>query len=98
MENFIIKKMTNELTSQLEDVFIEGLRRKGFYFKHPKYRDEFIKVRCRCEDNLHLKEKIYYVDDIPFLMHRYNFEMNFETTNSEKGITLSADYGSFAYL
>ncbi len=59
----VIGRISNELNKQLENLIIEGLKRKGFEFKHRIELEAFVKERCRYEDNVDLKEKFYYEDN-----------------------------------
>jgi len=92
-----MNKLCKDLNGKLDSYLVEGLKRKGFKFSTQFELEKFIKNRCRCEDNMHLKERIYYVDDTPFFLHRYEIEMEPLITEDRK-ITMSANYGSFAYL
>ena len=94
----VIGRISNDLNKQLEDSVVEGLKRKGFEFKHKIELEAFVKERCRCEDNVDLKERVYYVDDIPFFLHNYKSEII--TDPSIKGDTYKVvgELGTFAYL
>lgn len=98
MANEISNNIHNDLMNQFDDAIIEGLKRKGFEFKNKLKLETFVKERCRCEDNIYLKERTYYVDDIPFFLHNYKFDFNIETIHEDRKTTMSANSGSFAYL
>jgi hypothetical protein len=93
----ITKKLIDQYILELNKLFTEGLRLKGFEFNNSKEIEVFIKSRCRCEHYTHLNEKIYYVDDIPFLIYIENkdININYEDTKSFKA---SMDLGEYAYL
>jgi len=91
-----VNKLCKDLNNQLDSCFIEGLKRKGFEFETKPELEQFIIEHCRCEDNVDFKERVYYVDYIPFFLHRY--EVGVETITEDRKITMSANYGSFAYL
>lgn len=103
MEQFknIQEEITNHLVNgfaeKLESLVIEGLKRKGFEFETKKDLEDFAMIHLRCEDNIHFKEKIYYIDDIPFFLHNYNtdFSMPIEENRSFK---MTANYGSYSFL
>lgn len=100
MENYasyLSNKMHRELQSKLEGFIIEGLKRKGFEFEHPALLYRFIEERCRCEEQQERQERIYYVDDTPFFLHKYatNISPVFEEDNQTK---ITADLGHYAYL
>lgn len=93
----VTSRLFSDLQKQLEDCIIEGLKRKGFEFENKTDLENFIKTRCECKDNIQFKERIYYADNIPFFLHKY--EMIYEPiTEDNNGIKMSANYGSFAYL
>lgn len=89
-----IDSLSSSLNKQLEDYFIEGLKRKGFEFKHKAELQAFIKERCRCEDNISLKQRVYYVDNTPFFLHNYKHTPSI--TDTEYKIT--ANLGTYDYL
>ena len=93
-----IGRLSNDLNKKLEDYFIEGLKIKGFEFKHKIELESFIKERCRCEDNINLKEKVYYVDSIPFFLHNYEIEPFQMPSITDKEYKISANLGTYAYL
>ena len=94
----IIGMFSADLNKKLEDYIIEGLKRKGFEFKHKIELEEFVKERCRCEDNIDLKEKIYYVDNIPFFLHNYKSEPLQMPSITDREYKLTANLGTYAYL
>jgi len=67
----VADRIFNDLNNKLDNVIIEALRHKGFEFEHRIKLEYFIKERCRCEDNIDLKERVYYVDNVPFFLHNY---------------------------
>jgi hypothetical protein len=93
----IIGRLHDDLNRQLEDSVIEGLKRKGFEFKHKLELETFVKERCRCEDNVDLKERVYYVDNIPFFLHNYKSEMTNPIT-FDWDVKMCTNYGFYAYL
>jgi len=91
------RQLVNSLNQKLEDLFINGLKLKGFEFSDKREFEEFIKTRCECIDNLEAKQRIYSVDGIPFFLHNYEPEFcipDFSNGNCE----IKANYGTFAYL
>lgn len=90
--------VSENINKQMDDIIIEGLKRKGFEFKNKYDLAEFIKSNCRCVENIQLKEKIYYVNDIPFFMHRYKLNIDIKTV-VENGVTnFISTLGEFSYL
>lgn len=96
--NDLINKVQDELINKLDDYIIEALRRKGFEFKHPLELEAFVKERCRCEDNIDLKEKVYYVDNIPFFLHNYEIEPFKIPSITDRECKVTANLGTYAYL
>lgn len=94
----VIGRLSNDLNKQLEDYVIEGLKRKGFEFKCKAELGAFIKKRCRCKDNVDLKERVYYVDDIPFFLHNYKSEPLQMPSITDREYKLTANLGTYAYL
>lgn len=94
----VIGRLHDNLNKQLEDVVIEGLKRKGFEFKHPIELETFIKERCRCEDNVDLKERVYYVDNTPFFLHNYKSKIITDSKITGEPYRLVGELGTFAYL
>ena len=94
----VIGGISNDLSKKLEDYIIEGLKRKGFEFKTKLELEEFVKKSCRVEDNIYLKEKVYFVNDIPFFLHNYNIVMDLKPITTDRTTTMSANLGTYAYL
>ncbi|SEC46839.1 hypothetical protein SAMN04489761_3077 [Tenacibaculum sp. MAR_2009_124] len=94
----VIGRLNNDLNKQLDDSVIEGLKRKGFEFKHHFELEAFIKERCRCEDNTELKERVYYVDNIPFFLHNYKSEIITDPSRTGDPNMIVGELGTFAYL
>jgi len=93
----IIGRVSFELNKKLEDYMIEGLKRKGFEFENRLELENFIKNNCRCEDTPHIKERVYFANDIPFFLHRYKIEMTAPITLNME-VKWFANYGYYAYL
>lgn len=94
----VLQEIYNELNKKLKNYFIEGLKRKGFEFKNEIESESFIKERCRAEDNIDLKEKVYYVDNIPFFLHNYNTDPIEMPLITDRECKISASLGTYAYL
>lgn len=91
--NFLMEK----LNKQVEDVFIEGLKRKGFEFENRLDLETFLKQYVRCEDNESLKERIYFVKNRPFLL--YYYKVNVETPKvQDYSASVAVSGGHYAYL
>lgn len=96
--NDIIGSLSSDLNKKLDDYFIEGLKRKGFEFNRKIELEQFIKERCKCEDNTDLKEKVYYVDNIPFFLHNYKIEPLPIPLITDREYKINANLGTYAYL
>lgn len=94
----VIGRLNSQLNKQLEDYMIEGLKRKGFEFKNRIELENFIKSNCRVEDRTDIKQRTYFVNDIPFFLHCYEIEMDLNPIQTDREFKMSANYGSYAYL
>jgi hypothetical protein len=94
----LINDICNNLNNQLQDYIVVGLKRKGFEFKNKLELEQFVKDRCRCEDSIDLKERVYFVDDIPFFLHNYKIKIDLNPITENRCTKMSANYGCFAYL
>lgn len=94
----VIGRLSSQLNNQLEDYIIEGLKRKGFEFENRMELENFIKSNCRCEDRTDIKQRIYFVNDIPFFLYCYEIDMDLNPTQTGREFKLSANYGHYAYL
>lgn len=97
IEEEIIKKMSLEFASKLENLIINGLKLKGFEFENKIELEEFIKTRCRRTDNIDFKEHIYYIDDVPFFLHKYGIELSPVIEHGNE-IKMYSNFGSYKYL
>jgi hypothetical protein len=94
----VIGRISSKLNMQLEDLMIEGLKRKGFEFENRLELEKFIKSNCRCEDRADIKQRTYFVNDIPFFLHCYEIETELTPITTDREVKMSANYGSYAYL
>ena len=92
----ITRRMAERINEKLTEHFIEGLKRKGFEFKTREELENFIKSNCKCEDNVHLKQRKYFVNDIPFFIHYYEVDMNINWDSNDS--IKSVSYGNYRYL
>jgi len=94
----IMGQLSSQLNKQLEDHLIEGLKRKGFEFQNRIELENFIKVNCRSEDKTDIKQRTYFVNDMPFFLHYYEIEMDLCPITTDREIKMSANCGHYAYL
>lgn len=94
----ITENMYADITKQMDNVCIEGLKRKGFEFKNIIELKSFMKSNCKYEDRVHVKQRIYFVNDIPFLIHYYEFVQKVDFSTTKRSVSLSTNCGSYAYL
>ena len=95
--NSTISRLSDDLNSKIETFVIEGLKRKGFEFNNKFELFNFLKQRCKCYDNVNLKQRTYFIDDKPFFLHDYNIKMDLTPIIEDGKTTLKASY-AFAYL
>lgn len=93
----VIGRLSSQLNKQLEDYMIEGLKRKGFEFENRMELENFIRSNCRCEDRTDIKQRTYFVNDIPFFLHCYETEMDLNPIQTDREFKMSANYGRYAY-
>lgn len=101
MENQVetlVNSLIEGLAIKLDDIIIEGLKRKGFEFANKKDIESFIKANCKCEDMVHIKQRTYYVNNVPFLLHCYEIEVDLNPINTDREVKMMANYGSYTYL
>lgn len=96
-EESIIKNVTQGLFNKFDDIFLEALSKKGFRFDSVQETQDFIKENVTCIDNLQDKQKVFYVNGIPFLLHEYKSMLS-EVVIVNGCPTIKAEYGSYAYL
>jgi hypothetical protein len=95
----VVNRLSFELNKRFEDYIIEGLKRKGFEIENKIELENLINSNCRCEDRTGSKQRIYFVNDIPFFLHHYEFKMDLNPFVNDMGdVKILASYGSFAYL
>lgn len=96
--NNVFFNLYNDLNNQIEYYFIEGLKRKGFEFENKIVLASFVKDHCICADNINIKQRTYYVDDVPFILHSYDSENIYEVKTINEVTKVVSDLGNFYYL
>jgi len=91
------RELFNKLIYKLDNVVIEGLKRKDFEFESKFELEQFVKEHCRVVDNVIRKEKVYFVDDIPFLVHNYTAAIGLPI-EKDRSVTISASLGTYKFL
>jgi DNA-binding winged helix-turn-helix (wHTH) protein len=82
---------------QTNQVFIEGLKRKGYLFDSSKKIEQFAASRCSKQENQLENCTTYLVDNQPFLIHSH--QQTIDVSNVEKeGFIITASAGSFAFV
>lgn len=98
IQDKIIKEASDQLSVKLDEVIIEGLKRKGFEFYNKHDITHFIKERCESKVFLELKQKVFYVDGNPFLLHHYG-DSGFNIIPTEGiGVRATVCLGRFEFL
>jgi hypothetical protein len=91
------ENVVKQLIAQWDEIFIEGLRLKGYKFNDRHDVEIFLKEgNCRCEDNQERQERLYYVKEVPFLLHSY--KVDFKLPSKEEPFKIEASYGHYKYL
>lgn len=93
----VTNQLCQNLASKFDELFLQGLNKKGFEFKNRIETEDFIKSRCRCEDNVQFKQRIYFVDNIPFLLHDYKIDIDIPLMPRDI-YKVTANYGKYAFL
>lgn len=97
IHDIINNQLAKNLNNQLEQLVVEGLKRKGFEFNTKTELETFVKERVTRTDNTEFKEHIYFVDAIPFFLHRYE-PVYSPITENNNGIIITANWGSYDFL
>jgi hypothetical protein len=108
MDNFGINSITNKINSdinnELEQLFLDGLKLKGYEFKdldNPMNRlklIEFVQRYCCKIVNISGTREAYTVKGEPFLIH-FKTEMKIETIKEINGsIKISCDLGYYTFV
>lgn len=97
IQEMISKEICNSLCLKFDDIFLEGLKRKGHEFKNIFEAEVFVKKNCTCKDYRDREERIFYVNKVHFLFHSYKTHIHNPDLSSEN-FTIKADYGSYSFL
>ena len=93
----LTEQIINDLSNKFDEIFIEGLRLKGYSFDTLEQTMSFVKEYCRSAISLPMQQTTYYIKDIPFLW--YDYSQTLEPINESTGdIKIKATYGSYKYL
>jgi len=94
----LMKEVSKTGNNELEEVFIEALERKGFYFNTRAELMFFLKEHVTCVDYKDTKQRVYKIDNNPFFLHFY--ETSFNLSNGVMGelTTVSFSKGSYKFL
>ena len=96
LQQQLVSNAIKSLENKIEELYVEGLRLKGYEFFDRYELETFIKTYCRCEDYQDRKEKIYFVKDIPFLLHKYEIDVVLVNVHQSNSVTVN--YGKYTYL
>jgi len=94
----IHSQIAEKMQKSFEDVFIEGLKRKGYLFDNKFELEEFVKEKCTVEIRDDINEKTYTVDGVPFLVHKEEINVVPNFIDDERGMTVICDYGQYKFL
>lgn len=98
LELYLSNEIIRTAIKKMDDIFIEGLRRKGFEFKDLNELNSFAKENCRAEDYGNLLLRVYYVNDVPFMEYHYYSEFKINNPKEMEAIQLYCDLGKYKYL
>ena len=94
----ITKQISDEILKQFNQAIVEGLKRKGFNFHGDRKKlIRFIENRCHVEENEIQKRRIYYVNNIAFLVWDYNQEISQDIDPETGEITITGTWGEFSF-
>ena len=93
----IAAKIRTEIIDKFQHLFIEGLRLKGFEFENRISIEQFIEKHVRCEEHQLTKERIYFVNNIPFFLHKYEQD-DFTTFTEDRRTNFTVSYGYYKFL
>lgn len=93
-----IEELYDKLHYKINEIVVEGLKKKGFEFKNKFEVEQFIVANCRCVDNTETKQRIYFVNNTPFLMHNYEVKVDLPKIERCEYVSMYASIGEFAYL
>ena len=97
-ETSVMVKINTDMLKKVDEYIVEGLKRKGFELENRIELENFIKSNCRCEDRTDIKQRTYFVNDIPFFLHCYEIEMDLNPITTDREVKMYANYGHYAYL
>lgn len=97
-KDFEATQTIKELKSKYDEIFLLALSKKGYVFKHYSESYAFITTHCRAEDNVKLKQKIYFVKEEPFLLWNYEIQIEHPFIKNDRETIISASSGSFKFL
>jgi hypothetical protein len=91
----LISDVSSKWSNTIDNLFKEGLKRKGFEFKNDYELKDFITKNCKGmrKDN----ETTYYVNDIPFFFY-VSPTCDFSNIFKDGKYTSEFNGGSYAYL
>lgn len=90
--------LRKDLYQQFDNIVIEALKRKGFEFKSNAEIVNFIRERCKCYHRIEKNQKIYVVDDIPFLLFNEEIDVITDPRVTENNNVITASLGTYQFL
>lgn len=93
----ITNKICQGLANKFDELFIEGLKRKGFEFESIDNAYDFINKRVMKSYDTELKADIYFVDNIPFFLHKQEAIYS-PVLEHENEIKITATFGEYKFL
>ena len=97
IEDQIMQGAYESITTTLDDLVIEGLKRKGYTFDNKRELISFIKENCTSKYFKPQNVTEYYVNDTPFLIYK-NQDVEIKKDFTENKMTFSADLGHYQFI
>lgn len=69
MEEEIINSITENISNKFDDIFLQGLSKKGYNFINKQQATLFVIENCFCAKSLETNQTTYYVKNEPFLLY-----------------------------
>lgn len=93
----IMEQIIQSFSKKIDEIVIDGLKLKGYYFDNKIELEAFIKENCSAFKSGN--ETTYFVKGKPFLIHIFKDEVDPIAYDQITGeTTIKANYGEYKYL
>lgn len=93
--NIFVDDVVSGIIEKVDNIFIEGLKRKGHVFNSRFELENFIKERCNCIEKDGVKT--YSCDHIPFLVYEPENDFGIEQDFITQTITFKGSIGTYSF-